>query len=107
MTKVDELHKAGSEDPEYRAEYDRLGPEFALARSLIEARTRALPRPSWPSAWRRPNRWSPGGERTGEPVDPDAGEGRRGQPAPGFGSISTRHKASCGDRTTGLRAVLG
>ena len=41
MTKVADLHKAWSEDPEYCAEYDRLGPEFALARSLIEARTRA------------------------------------------------------------------
>ena len=41
MTKVADLHKVWSEDPEYRAEYDRLGPEFALARSLIKARTRA------------------------------------------------------------------
>ena len=41
MTKLAELHKAWSEEPEYRAEYERLGPKFALARSLIEARTRA------------------------------------------------------------------
>lgn len=41
MTRVADLHKVWSEDPEYRAEYDRLGPEFALARSLIEARTQA------------------------------------------------------------------
>ena len=41
MTRLADLHKAWSEDPEYRTEYDRLGPEFALARSLIEARTRA------------------------------------------------------------------
>ena len=41
MTKLGDLHKAWSEAPEYRAEYDRLGPEFALARTLIEARTRA------------------------------------------------------------------
>lgn len=41
MTKVADLHKAWSEDPEYRAGYDRLGPEFALAHSLIEVRTRA------------------------------------------------------------------
>lgn len=39
MTKVADLHEAWSKDPEYRAEYDRLGPEFALARALIEART--------------------------------------------------------------------
>ena len=41
MTKVADLHKVWNEDPEYRAEYERLGPEFALARALIEARTRA------------------------------------------------------------------
>ena len=41
MTKVADLHKAWSKDPEYRAEYERLGSEFALARALIEARTRA------------------------------------------------------------------
>ena len=41
MTRVADLHKEWREDPEYRAEYDRLGPEFALARSLIEARTQA------------------------------------------------------------------
>lgn len=41
MTRVADLHKAWSEDLDYRAEYDRLAPEFALARSLIEARTRA------------------------------------------------------------------
>ena len=34
-------HEAWSGDPEYRTEYDRLGPEFALARALIEARARA------------------------------------------------------------------
>ena len=41
MTGVADLHKAWSEDPEYRAEHDRLGPEFAPERSLIEARPRA------------------------------------------------------------------
>jgi ribosome-binding protein aMBF1 (putative translation factor) len=41
VTKVADLHEAWSKDPEYRAEYDRLGPEFALARALIEARTQA------------------------------------------------------------------
>ena len=41
MTKVADLHKVWSEEPEYRAEYGRLGPEFALTRSLIEARTQA------------------------------------------------------------------
>ena len=41
MTRLADLHKAWSEEPEYRAEYERLGPEFALARALIEARTRA------------------------------------------------------------------
>ena len=41
MARLVDLHKSWSEEPEYRAEYERLGPEFALARSLIEARTRA------------------------------------------------------------------
>ena len=40
MTKLADLHKSWSEEPEYRAEYERLGPEFALARSLIEASPR-------------------------------------------------------------------
>ena len=41
MTRLVDLHKVWSEEPEYRVEYERLGPEFALARALIEARTRA------------------------------------------------------------------
>lgn len=40
MSKVTDLHNKWSEDPEYRKAYDRLGPEFEIARSLIEARTR-------------------------------------------------------------------
>jgi len=41
MTKVSDLHQKWSRDPEYRAVHDELGPEFDLARSVIEARTRA------------------------------------------------------------------
>ena len=41
MSKVADLHKKWSEDPEYGKAYDRLGPEFEISRSLIEARTRA------------------------------------------------------------------
>lgn len=41
MTKVPELHRQWSKDPDYRKAYDGLGPEFALARTLIEARKRA------------------------------------------------------------------
>ncbi len=41
MSMVTDLHKKWSEDPEYRKAYDRLGPEFEISRSLIEARTRA------------------------------------------------------------------
>ena len=40
MSKVSDLHKEWIRDPEYREAYDRLGTEFALTRSLIEARTR-------------------------------------------------------------------
>ena len=41
MSKVRDLHKEWSRDPEYRAAYDELGLEFDLARSVIEARVRA------------------------------------------------------------------
>ena len=41
MTKIAELQKEWSREPEYRVAYDRLGAEFDLARSLVEARTRA------------------------------------------------------------------
>ena len=41
MTGIADLHRKWSRDPEYRAAYDRLGPEFDLARALVEARTRA------------------------------------------------------------------
>ncbi len=41
MTKIKELHKRWNKDPAYRAAYDALGEEFWLARTLIEARTRA------------------------------------------------------------------
>lgn len=38
MSKVSDLHKKWSQDSEYRAAYEKLGPEFDLARVLIEAR---------------------------------------------------------------------
>jgi len=41
MTKVKDLHKKWSKDSKYRGEYEKLAPEFELARSIIEARTRA------------------------------------------------------------------
>ena len=41
MTKVAAVHEESSRDPEYREAYDQLGPEFDLARCLIEARTQA------------------------------------------------------------------
>ncbi len=41
MSKLSNLHRKWSRDPKYRAAYDELGPEFELARSVIEARTRA------------------------------------------------------------------
>ena len=41
MTKVRDLHDRWRRDPAYRTAYDELGPEFELARALIEARTRA------------------------------------------------------------------
>ena len=41
MSKATDLHEKWSRDPDYRAAYEKLRPEFALARSLIEARNRA------------------------------------------------------------------
>ena len=41
MSKVTDLHKKWSEDPEYRKAYNRLGSKFEISRSLIGARTRA------------------------------------------------------------------
>ncbi len=41
MSQVRDLHQKWSRDPDYRAAYDALGPEFKLARLLIEARTSA------------------------------------------------------------------
>jgi len=41
MTKIRELHEQWMTNPEYRAEYELLGPEFELAQALIETRTRA------------------------------------------------------------------
>ena len=38
MSKVGGLHKKWSHDPEYRAAYEELSPEFDLARVLIETR---------------------------------------------------------------------
>lgn len=41
MGRVSESHKKWSKDPEYRAEYNKLSPEFEIARLLIQARTQA------------------------------------------------------------------
>ena len=41
MTEVVDLHKNWNRDPAYKAAYDALGPEFELARCLIETRARA------------------------------------------------------------------
>ncbi len=41
MTKVRDLHKAWMHEPAYQAAYKEMEHEFALARALIEARTKA------------------------------------------------------------------
>ena len=41
MTKVKDLHRDWMKNPKYKAEYEALGREFQLVRSVIEARTRA------------------------------------------------------------------
>ncbi len=41
MSTVDELHERWSRQADYREAYEELRPEYAVARALIEARTRA------------------------------------------------------------------
>ena len=41
MSRLRDLHEKWLEEPEYREEYERLGPEFELARALIAARMAA------------------------------------------------------------------
>lgn len=41
MTRISELHDGWVKDPEYRREYEALEEEFALARAMIQARSRA------------------------------------------------------------------
>ena len=41
MTKMKDLHRRWMKEPGYKAEYEALDEEFQLARTLIEARTRA------------------------------------------------------------------
>lgn len=41
MTKMNDLHASWMKDDEYRREYDALETEFALARAMIEARSKA------------------------------------------------------------------
>ena len=38
MSTVEELHERWSRDADYREPHERLGPEFEVARALIEAR---------------------------------------------------------------------
>ncbi len=38
MSKVSDVHRKWSQEPDDRAAYDKLGPKFYLAPSLIEAR---------------------------------------------------------------------
>jgi ribosome-binding protein aMBF1 (putative translation factor) len=41
MTKVSDLHRKWIKSPEYRKAYEKLEPEFALARAVINARVKA------------------------------------------------------------------
>ena len=56
MSNVRDLHAEWRKDPDYRAAYDDLGPEFELARSLIEARRQ---RRSYSGAARRAHEYNP------------------------------------------------
>jgi len=41
MTKVRDLHKKWMKNSKYKTEYEKLAPEFELALTIIEARTKA------------------------------------------------------------------
>lgn len=41
MSTLAELHERWGQDADYRKAYEQLGPEFSVARALIEARTSA------------------------------------------------------------------
>lgn len=41
MSRLADLHDKWSREPDYREAYERLGPEFELALSVIEARAQA------------------------------------------------------------------
>lgn len=41
MTKARDLHKKWMKNSKYKTEYEKLAPEFELARAIIEARTKA------------------------------------------------------------------
>lgn len=41
MTKISNLHKRWSKEPEYRAAYDSMQAEFELARQLIDTRLKS------------------------------------------------------------------
>jgi ribosome-binding protein aMBF1 (putative translation factor) len=41
VSRLRDLHEKWLAEPEYREEYERLGPEFELSRALIEARMAA------------------------------------------------------------------
>ena len=41
MTKVNDLHRKWIKSPEYRKAYEKLEPEFALARAVMNARVKA------------------------------------------------------------------
>ena len=92
MSKLTTLHDKWSREPDYREAYDRLGPEFELSRSLIEARTRARLTQAELAAAHEDDAVgdSPARERP-QPSDPP-GRWRksRKQPAPNFASASTR-----------------
>ena len=42
MSKVSDLHKKWSHAPEYQAAYEKLGPEFDLARVLLDKSVESL-----------------------------------------------------------------
>ena len=95
MSKVSELHREWSKDPEYREAYDRLEPEFTLPRMLIEARTRAALTQA-ELAERMETTQSVVARLESGRIHPSTRtlEKIARARAPGFGSVSIRHDAA-------------
>ena len=98
MSTAEELHKRWSRDADYRDAHARLGPEFEVARALIEAR-RVHPGGAGRADADHAIGSGAAGERPGAAIHAHAGEGGAGDGDPtadsvrvGVDPLSTAHR---------------